>query len=150
MARSTGKFPAVKSPTGKHRTITGSHKLVGGRRTILVIDDAPEIARLVGKILGKSYRLLVAEDGEEGLARAIAELPDLILLDLNLPRLDGWEVCRRLKSDPKTRGIAIVIMTADESTSDDAERALKLGADEYLIKPFVREVLLHNIERLLG
>ncbi len=150
MARSTGKFPVVRSNTGRHRAITGSQKIITAKRTILVVDDSAEIARLVSKILGKSYRILIAEDGEEGLQRAVAELPDLVLLDLNLPKLDGWEVCRRLKGDAKTRGIPVVIMTADESTPDDADRALRLGAAEYLIKPFVREVLMHNIERILA
>jgi putative two-component system response regulator len=131
MARSTGKFKIVQ-------------------RTVLVVDDAPEIARLVAKILGKLYRVLLAGDGEEALALVAKEPPDLILLDLHLPKLDGWEVVRRLKGDARTRGIAIVIMTAGESTPEDANRALQLGADEYLVKPFVREVLLHNVARLLG
>jgi CheY-like chemotaxis protein len=147
----TGKFPAVRSgSTGRHRAITGSPRAISLKRSVLVIDDSVEIARLVGKLLGKSYNVLVAEDGEEGLARAAKELPDLVLLDLNLPKIDGWEVCRRLKADPKLKGIPVVIMTANESTPADAARALQLGAAEYLVKPFVREVLLHNIERILG
>ena len=150
MARNTGKFPAVRNTTGRQRAITGSQRILSVKRTVLVIDDSVEIARLVGKMLGKTYTVLVAEDGEEGLQRAAKELPDLVLLDLNLPKLDGWEVCRRLKADPKLKGIPVVIMTANESTPDDAARALKLGAAEYLVKPFVREVLVHNIERILG
>ncbi len=117
---------------------------------MLVIDDSPEIARLVAKILGKSYTILVAGDGEEGLARVAIELPDLVLLDLNLPKLDGWQVCRLIKSDPKLKGIPVVIMSAQESTPEDAARAIKMGADEYLVKPFVREVLIHNIDRILA
>jgi len=151
MARTpTGKVPTVRSTTGRQRTIPREGGQVSIKRTVLVIDDAPEIARLVTKLLGKSYRILVAEDGEEGCQLVRAELPDVVLLDLNLPRLDGWEVCRRIKCDPKTRGIPVVMMTADPSTQDDAQRALGLGADEYLTKPFVREVLIHNIERLLA
>jgi CheY-like chemotaxis protein len=73
-----------------------------------------------------------------------------VLLDLNLPRMDGWEVCRRLKSDPRTRAIPIVMMTAAHVTPNDAAHGIELGADEYVIKPFVREVLVHNVERLLG
>src|SRR5438094_10459553 len=128
MARSTGKFPAVRSgSTGRQRSITGSQRI---RRAVLVVDDAPEITRLVNKLLGKSYDVLIAGDGEEALARAAAELPDLVLLDINLPKLDGWEVCRRLKSDPKLRGIPVVFMTAGASTPEDAEQALALGAAE--------------------
>jgi CheY-like chemotaxis protein len=151
MARNTGKFPVVRSgSSGRQRSITGSQRTISLKRSVLVIDDSVEIARLVGKMLGKSYTVLVAEDGEEGLQRAAKELPDLVLLDLNLPKLDGWEVCRRLKADPKLKGIPVVIMTASESTPDDAARALKLGAAEYLVKPFVREVLVHNVQRILG
>jgi CheY-like chemotaxis protein len=146
MGRSTGKFPAVRSgSTGKQRVI--SQRI---RRAVLVVDDAPEVARLVTKILGKTYDVLVAADGEEALARAAAELPDLVLLDINLPKLDGWEVCRRLKSDPRLAGIPIVFMTAGAATPEDAEMAMGLGAAEFLVKPFVREVLLHNIERILA
>ena len=152
MSRTTGKVPVTRS--GKQRAIVardgGAQRIVSIKRTVLVIDDAPEIARLVGKILGKSYDVLIASDGEEGLLRAAEELPDLVLLDLNLPKLDGWEVCRRLKADPRLKGIPVVIMTSNESTPEDAARALKLGASEYLVKPFVREVLLHNVQRILA
>jgi CheY-like chemotaxis protein len=147
MGRNTGKFPAVKSPSGRHRTITGKVRV---RRSVLVVDDEPEVARLVGKILGKAYDVLVASDGEEGLARAAADKPDVILLDLNLPKLDGWEVCRLLKANPKLEDIPVVLMTASSSTAEDANRGFKLGAAEFLVKPFVREVLVHNIERILG
>jgi CheY-like chemotaxis protein len=150
MARSTGKHPVLRSNTGRHRAITGTQRALTLKRTVLVIDDSPEIARLVAKILGKSYTILVAGDGEEGLARVAVELPDLVLLDLNLPKLDGWQVCRLIKSDPKLKGIPVVIMSAQESTPEDAARAIKMGADEYLVKPFVREVLIHNIDRILA
>jgi DNA-binding response OmpR family regulator len=72
------------------------------------------------------------------------------MLDLNLPKIDGWEVCRRLKSDPATRAIPIIMLTAAHANVDDAHIGLGLGADEYVAKPFVRAVLLHNVERLLG
>ena len=147
MGRSTGKFPAVRSPSGRHKTVTGPHRI---RCSVLVIDDEADVARLVGKMLGKSYDVLIAADGEEGLARAASELPDLILLDLNMPKLDGWEVCRRLKANSRLQGIPVVMMTAGFSTPDDADRAFALGAAEYLVKPFVREVLVHNVERILG
>jgi CheY-like chemotaxis protein len=151
MGRSTGKFPAIRSgSSGRHRAITGPQKQVRIRRAVLVVDDAPEVARLVTKLLGKAYDVMLAADGEEALKRAAAELPDLILLDINLPKLDGWEVCKRLKDDPKLAGIPVVFMTAGSCTPEDAARGLRLGAAEFLLKPFVREVLIHNIERILG
>ena len=104
MGRPTGKHPVVRSTTGRHRAITGTQRAVSLKRTVLVIDDSPEIARLVGKILGKSYQILVAGDGEEGLARVATELPDLVLLDLNLPKLSGWQVCRPPQGRPQARG----------------------------------------------
>jgi CheY-like chemotaxis protein len=142
MSRSTGKHAVVGKRT------TGSHAAV--KRRILVIDDQVEIARLIARILGKSYDVSTAEDGESGLRRVSIDLPDLVLLDLNMPNMDGWEVCRRLKSDPRTREIPVVMMTAGESTPEDAARGLSLGASEYLVKPFVREVLIHNVQRILA
>ena len=119
--------------------------------TLLVVDDEPEINRLVARLFEKrGYRVVSALDGAEALAQVARERPDLIMLDLNLPKIDGWEVCRRLKSDPATRTIPIIILTAAHANVDDAQIGLGLGADEYVAKPFVKAVLLHNVERLLG
>jgi DNA-binding response OmpR family regulator len=122
-----------------------------GATTLLVVDDEPEINRLVARIFEKrGYRVNQAIDGADALASVERDRPDLIMLDLNLPKIDGWEVCRRLKGDPATRGIPIIMLTAAHANVDDAEIGLGLGADEYVAKPFVRAVLLHNVERLLG
>jgi two-component system phosphate regulon response regulator PhoB len=119
--------------------------------TLLVVDDEPEINKLVARIFEKrGYRVRSAIDGAEALAAIAKEPPDLVMLDLNLPRVDGWEVCRRLKSDPKTKSIPIIMLTAAHANVDDAAIGLGLGADEYVAKPFVKAVLLHNVERLLG
>jgi DNA-binding response OmpR family regulator len=149
MARTpTGKHATMRG-TGRHRAITGGHAIV--KQTILVVDDEPEIARLVQRIFAKrGYNILISGDGEEALQQIQATPPDLVLLDLNLPKLDGWEVCRRLKSDARTRAIPIVMMSAAHITPSDAVHGIALGADEYVMKPFVREVLVHNVERLLG
>lgn len=119
--------------------------------TLLVVDDEPEINKLVARIFEKrGYRVNSALDGAEALASVKRERPDLLILDLNLPKIDGWEVCRQLKSDPATRSIPIIMLTAAHANVDDAQIGLGLGADEYVAKPFVRAVLLHNVERLLG
>jgi DNA-binding response OmpR family regulator len=119
--------------------------------TLLVVDDEPEINKLVARIFVKrGYRVNTAADGAEALASVEHDRPDLIMLDLNLPKIDGWEVCRRLKGDPATRAIPIIMLTAAHANVDDANIGLGLGADEYVAKPFVRAVLLHNVERLLG
>lgn len=123
----------------------------GDGPTLLVVDDEPEINRLVARIFEKrGYKVNAALDGAEALASVKRERPDLIMLDLNLPKIDGWEVCRQLKSDPATRNIPIIMLTAAHANVDDAQIGLGLGADEYVAKPFVRAVLLHNVERLLG
>ena len=119
--------------------------------TLLVVDDEPEINKLIARIFEKrGYRVNSALDGAEALASVARDRPDLIMLDLNLPRIDGWEVCRQLKSDPATRSIPIIMLTAAHANVDDAQIGLGLGADEYVAKPFVKAVLLHNVERLLG
>jgi DNA-binding response OmpR family regulator len=117
---------------------------------ILVVDDDQEIRKLVEKILTKQgHKVSQAEDGESGLGFAMLRKPDLIILDLNLPRMDGFEVCRRLKADQATRRIPVIMLTAAFPEWEDAKKGFKLGADEYVIKPFAADILVHNIERLL-
>ncbi len=117
---------------------------------ILVVDDEPEILLLVSKVLeARGHRVSAARDGEEALAAVERDRPDVVVLDLNLPRVDGFEVCRRLKSADATRHLPVVMLTAAYPSVEDAERGVALGAAEYLVKPFVREVLVHNVERLI-
>ena len=117
---------------------------------ILVVDDEPDIVKLVTRLLeARGHRVGVARDGEEALESAGRERPDVIVLDLNLPRVDGFEVCRRLKTGEATKSVPIVMMTAAFPSVEQASRGIGLGADEYVVKPFVREVLVHNVERLI-
>lgn len=117
---------------------------------ILVVDDEPDILRVVVRIMEAcGHTVRTALDGFEALEHVAAERPDCIILDLNLPRMDGFEVCKRLKGDDATRHIPIVMMTAAYVSVDDAKQGQRLGADEYVVKPFLREVLVHNVERLL-
>jgi DNA-binding response OmpR family regulator len=117
---------------------------------ILVVDDEPDIVRVVVKILeARGHQLTTARDGVEAVELVRADPPDIVILDLNLPRLHGHEVCRLIKSDPATAHVAVVMMTAAYVSVDDARAGSKAGADEYLVKPFLREVLIHNVERLI-
>jgi two-component system response regulator RpaA len=117
---------------------------------ILVVDDDPDIRKLVETILTKAgHKVSQAEDGETGLGFAMVKTPDLIILDLNLPKMDGFEVCRRLKKDEDTKQIPVIMLTAAHPEWEDAKKGFKLGADEYVIKPFASDLLLHNIKRLL-
>lgn len=99
--------------------------------------------------LEDGFEVLVAGDGAQGLAIAAAERPDLILMDLNLPVVDGWEATRRLRADPGTRGIPIIALTA-HAMAGDRERALAAGCDEFDTKPIDLERLLETIRALLG
>jgi len=116
---------------------------------ILIIEDEPDILQLVEYNLKKEgYKTLTATTGEEGLAIARAELPDLIVLDLMLPGVDGLDVCRKLKAETKTSAISIVMVTARNEEADIVT-GLELGADDYLAKPFSPRVLLARIKAAL-
>ena len=117
---------------------------------ILVVDDEPDIVRVVVKIMeARGHEVVTADDGPSAVEAATAELPDVVILDLNLPQMDGFEVCRKIKSGETTSHIPVVMMTAAYTTVEDAEKGTDLGADEYVVKPFLREVLIHNVERLI-
>ncbi|MBA4191090.1 MAG: two-component system response regulator [Planctomycetaceae bacterium] len=118
-------------------------------RTILVVDDSPTELLLVTNALEHSgYRVITAVNGEEALAKAAAERPDLILLDVVLPRKNGFQVCRQLKTAPDTQNIKIVLLT---SKSQDSDRfwGLKQGADGYMTKPFAEAELISVLGGLL-
>ena len=117
--------------------------------TILVVDDEPPILELVRYTLeDEQIRVLEASDGAQALEAALAARPDLILLDVQMPRLDGLEVCRRLRADPALAGTRIVMLTAAGQDADRA-RGLAAGADEYLTKPFSPLALFTLVRSLL-
>jgi DNA-binding response OmpR family regulator len=118
---------------------------------VLVVDDEPEIVKMVQKIMeARGHKVSIARDGVEALEVARRERPDVMILDLNLPKVDGFEVCKQLKTDGATKHIPIVMLTAAYVTMEDADRGVHVGADEYVVKPFLREVLVHNVERLIA
>ena len=118
---------------------------------LLVVDDEPDIRRVIVKIMeARGHKVNTATDGVQALQSISDDPPDLIILDLNLPHVDGFEVCGRIKSDKATQHIPVVMITAAYAAVADAERGTQLGADEYVTKPFLREVLVHNVERLLS
>ena len=117
--------------------------------TILIVDDSPtERALLQAALRPKGFRLLSANDGDEAMATARREHPDLVLLDVILPRKNGFQVCRQLKAEDGTRDIKVVLVTSKTQPSDRFW-GLKQGADEYLTKPFTSEQLLDAVERHL-
>ncbi len=117
--------------------------------TILVVDDSPTERRLmISALEGQGYNILTASDGEEALEAAANLNPDLILLDIILPKKNGFQVCRQLKTSPATKHIKIVLIS---SKTQDSDRfwGLKQGADEYINKPFENDELLASVVRLL-
>ena len=117
--------------------------------TILIVEDSPtSLSLLEDTLRPKGFRLLSAIDGDEALDTARREHPDLVLLDIILPGKNGFQVCRQLKTEAKTRDIKIILVTAKTQPSDRFW-GLKQGADEYLTKPFTPEQLLGAVERQL-
>lgn len=119
------------------------------RESVLVVDDEREILELVKYNLDKEgYSVTVVESGEDALAATRTKMPDIVVLDLMLPGVDGLEVCRRLKGDDRTRGIPIVMLTAKGSEAD-VVAGLELGAADYITKPFSPRVLTARIRAVL-
>jgi len=119
------------------------------KETILIVDDEEDVLELVRYNLGKSgYNTETATTGEEALAKARAKLPDLVILDLMLPGIDGLGVCKKLKSDAKTEHIPIIMLTA-KGEEVDIVTGLELGADDYVTKPFSPKILIARVRRVL-
>ncbi len=119
------------------------------KESILVVEDEDDIRELLRYNLAKEgYLVTCAASGEEGLTAARTQPPDLLLLDLMLPGVDGLEVCRRLKQDEQTRQLAVVMLTA-KGEEPDIVTGLELGADDYITKPFSPRVLLARVRAVL-
>ena len=112
--------------------------------TILVVDDTPDNIAVLSGILSDQYRVLAATSGEKALRMARDKMPNLILLDVMMPDMDGYEVCRRLKADPDTRGIPVIFVTAMNEMEDET-RGLSEGAVDYITKPIRPPVVLQRV-----
>jgi DNA-binding response OmpR family regulator len=118
-------------------------------RRILIVDDDPDVRRFIAtKLQALGYELHEAGNGDDGLADAITLLPVLVLSDVTHPGLNGFELTRRLRSDPRTRSIPIILLTA-KSLPEDRAMGLAAGADAYLTKPFTMNELVDEVRRLL-
>ena len=117
-------------------------------KILYVEDNEDNVYMLRCRLERKGLEVIVANDGEQGIAAAARERPDLILMDLSLPVIDGWEAARRLKSSPDTRAIPIIALSAHAMTGD-RERALAAGCDDYDTKPVNLGGLMAKIEALL-
>lgn len=122
----------------------------GTARKILLVDDNAVIANTIAaRLRANGYEVLLASDGQEGLATAQGEQPDLMLVDLMLPKLNGHEICMMLKQDARYKQMPIVMLTASLNVKDE-QLAKECGADSFLRKPVQPEELLETIRRLVG
>ena len=118
-----------------------------GKKILLVDDEAALVEMMKMRLEANGYEVISAYDGEEALEKAKKEGPDIIILDLMLPKLDGYKVCRLLKFDEKYKSIPIIMLTARAQKSD-VEMGSKVGADAYITKPFEASILLGKIKEL--
>ena len=118
------------------------------RRKVLVVEDDPTIATLLSKTLARVYQVSVVNDGMSAVRKAVMLRPHLVLLDVNLPGLDGFGVARRLKDDANLRNTPIIFLTAQDSPTDMI-KGIQVGARNYLTKPFKIEDLMKKVEKAL-
>jgi len=125
-------------------------KTTQGTKKILIVDDEDGIVKLVKMYLEYNhYEVITAGDGQEGLDKAKSDGPDLIILDLMLPKINGYKVCGLLKKDSRYAKIPIILFTA-KAQEKDIKLGEEVGADAYIIKPFEPEILLSKIKELIG
>ncbi len=117
---------------------------------ILVAEDERDIRELIGFTLRHhGHEVLTASNGEDALATALRDLPDLVLLDIRMPRLTGYDVCRRLRADPTTQDIPIAFLSA-KGQETEIQAGMDAGATDYILKPFAPDQLINRVALLLG
>lgn len=118
-------------------------------KTIMVVDDSKTILRTAKMFLEPHHRVVPVDNGYSALAAVIEVKPDLLFLDVMMPRLDGYKVCLAIKNNPSFANMPIVILSSKDSPFDKA-RGLNMGCDDYLLKPFSRESLLECVDQYLN
>ncbi len=117
---------------------------------VLVVDDEVYILHILDFSLGaEGYEVITAANGEQALEKAISEKPDLIVLDVMMPKMDGYETCRKIKALPETKHIPVLLLTA-KGRDIDRQRGFDAGADDYITKPFSPNKLIDRIQGILG
>ena len=120
------------------------------KRSVLVVDDEPNIVLSLEFLLKQAgYEVRVARTGEEAIKAVAEHVPDLIVLDVMMPSLDGYHVCESIRADPKLRAVRILMLTA-KSREVEREKALALGADDYITKPFSTRELVERVKTILA
>ena len=118
-------------------------------KKILIVEDVKLNVELLTQLLEDEYELITASDGEEGVTMAAQEQPDLILMDMSLPVMNGWEATRCLKTNQALKHIPVIALTAHAMSGDEA-KARAAGCDDYLTKPLNEDLLFEKVKRLLG
>jgi two-component system, OmpR family, alkaline phosphatase synthesis response regulator PhoP len=117
---------------------------------VLVVDDEVYILHILDFSLGaEGYEVVTAANGEQAIEKAINEKPDLIVMDIMMPKLDGYETCKRLKEMPETKSIPILLLTA-KGRDVDRQKGFDVGADDYITKPFSPNKLINRVQEILG
>jgi len=129
--------------------VSGAPPVNTTRRKVLVVEDDPTIATLLTKTLERVYQVSVVDDGMSAVRKAVMLRPHLILLDVNLPTLDGFGVAKRIKDDPNLKNTPIIFLTAQDSPTDMI-KGIQVGARNYLTKPFRIEDLMKKVEKALS
>ena len=119
------------------------------KKKVLIIEDEPNIARAEAIILGNQYQIHHAYDGEEGFRKAKEIKPDLIILDLMLPKRGGYDVCFNIRQDKELKDTKIIMVTAKNQPIDE-DKGMLIGANDYIMKPFEPEELLHVVNQVLN
>jgi two-component system alkaline phosphatase synthesis response regulator PhoP len=119
------------------------------RGKVLVVDDEEYIQHILNFSFGaEGYDVVTAGDGEEGIKKARSEKPDIIVLDIMMPKMDGYEACKRLKTDPHTKNIPVILLTA-KGREVDRKLGSQAGADDYVVKPFSPGRLIERVEGMM-
>jgi DNA-binding response OmpR family regulator len=140
----------TQGPAGRSRSRTSTDPVLNvmSKPKILIVEDDRSLADVLRYNLQQAgYEVIMASDGQDGLAQAQLKSPDMIILDLMLPVIDGLEVCRQIRSDPATRDIMVLMLTAKAEESDQLI-GFSLGADDYVTKPFSVKVLMERVKAL--
>lgn len=117
---------------------------------VLVVDDEIYILHILDFSLNaEGYEVITAEDGEQAIEKAQKEQPDLVVLDVMMPKIDGYEACRKMKQDPKMKDVPVILLTA-KGRDIDRKLGLEVGADDYITKPFSPNKLIEKIGSFLG
>jgi DNA-binding response OmpR family regulator len=119
------------------------------RGKVLVVDDEEYIQHILNFSFGaEGYEVITAADGEEAVKKARHEKPDIIVLDIMMPKMDGYEACKKLKTDPQTKGIPVILLTA-KGRDIDRKLGSEAGADDYVVKPFSPGRLIERVEGMI-